>query len=363
MLGRKTVHLDSLQLPLHLAVMKSQINPQQQLFDKLLARYDKKSELVEQLEEILHLGKDAIYRRIKGETDLTANEMILIATKFRISLDDLVPENENSIQFRFNQFETQIETFSDYIEQVLSNMKAFTELPNNELYYATQETPIFVYCMSDILFGFKMYVYGLTAWKFKFLKDKKFSMDVVPRYAIEQATEFGEIYNRIPSTDLWSLTLVDNTLNQIEYLAHTNKFESKDDAIDICESLIHILNHVKHCPEAGKKFAPGINGPNTRSANFQLYFNEMISTNNTILAKSDVLSIMYTTFGTPNFISTTNKKLCLFTENWFKDIIHESTPLSMHSGKTREWFFNNLVNKVVLLRNRLERIMISESYY
>ncbi|HMR43451.1 MAG TPA: helix-turn-helix transcriptional regulator, partial [Saprospiraceae bacterium] len=76
-------------------------NIQNQIFELILNRFPKKSDAVEELSQLFSIGKDAIYRRMRGESVLTPDELQKLAVKFNISLDALAFENKNSVFFTF----------------------------------------------------------------------------------------------------------------------------------------------------------------------------------------------------------------------------------------------------------------------
>ena len=89
---------------------------QQVLLEQIIGSFKKKSDAVERISELLHLGKDAVYRRLRGETLLTPKEIQLLATAFGISLDSLVFQNTNSLIFSMNALSGKIQSFRDFFE-------------------------------------------------------------------------------------------------------------------------------------------------------------------------------------------------------------------------------------------------------
>ena len=63
---------------------------QEQLFDIILNRFPRRVDAVEALCHLLHLAKDPIYRRLRGDTPLLPQELALLAQHFGISLDALI---------------------------------------------------------------------------------------------------------------------------------------------------------------------------------------------------------------------------------------------------------------------------------
>ena len=77
---------------------------QTRLLEQIAKKYQRKSEAVDILSSLLSIGKDAVYRRLRGDTLLTPDEISLLAKEFYISLDSLVLDNTSSVFFNFSAF-------------------------------------------------------------------------------------------------------------------------------------------------------------------------------------------------------------------------------------------------------------------
>ncbi len=331
---------------------------QQGLLNIVLNKFDKKSEAVSFLTSLLDISADGVYRRLRGDTILSPEEITILALEFKISVDNLINNNDENLIFSFNAFDQPVTGFEVYIDQLLYTAKEIQKIENVELYYAVQELSIFFLASFPRIFAFRMFIYGLTYWKFDELQDKNFNPDLVPEQVIEKAKEVVNIYNSIPSHELWDLSLIDNTLNQIEYLATIDRFESIDQIRVLCDDLLEVIAYLRSMAKQGKKH-PLDGNPNTNPAAFDLYYNEFASTNDSLLISSPELKILFTSFGSPDFLRTQNQKFCKHLEDWFKTIISRSTSISSHSERKRDWFFKHLDKKI---RNTLEKIEILYDY-
>ena len=65
--------------------------------ETILGKFSKKSKAVDELSELLQVGKDAVYRRLRGDTVLAPEEMKVLARHFQISIDDFIFEDSNSV--------------------------------------------------------------------------------------------------------------------------------------------------------------------------------------------------------------------------------------------------------------------------
>ena len=322
------------------------------LLEKIVSRFQKKVDAVEALSELLGTGKDAIYRRLRGDTLLTPDELTKLATTYNISLDGLVFEKSDTVFFSFNSFTKPVRSFSDYLEGVQGNFSHVMHLPRVKLYYSSAGIPIFHYCFFKELIAFKLYTWGKTIWDLDSLKGKQFSWDILPFPLLKTTEEILQSYTQLNSLELWSLNIIDTTLNQIEYAVISGDFADEADALTLCDKLIELTHHQQAMAEHGKKFS--LNGSPENGSNLDLFHNELVYTNNTLYIKSDSIRAVFSTFSDPNFISSTDSRMCDYVDSWFQRIISKSDPISVGSEKTRNWFFNGLRRKINNSKTRIQ---------
>ena len=333
---------------------------QSSLLERVLARYPKKTAAVDALMDVLNVNRDGIYRRLRNDTLLSAPEIQTLATTFDISLDEVLSGKDNKISFSYNLYDQPVSSFLHFLGQINQHLKVFTRQPGFRVFYSSRELPIFIYKMFPRLLSFKLYVYGLTTWHFSYLQEKKFSFDLLTPADLETAESTSRMFCAIDSTDLWTLTILEQTLSQIEFMVHAGRFTSPDIAMAVSREVLEVVRHCRAMAEAGKKFMPGFT-PSEANGNFNLFSNELAGTSNTILAISDHQYGLYNTLDSPNFIYTTNPRICRSVEDWFRNLLNESIALSVHSGMSRNIYFNKLEQRTEQHLKKMEYIFGSYS--
>ena len=326
---------------------------QQRLFDRIIENYARKSDAVEEIAELLNVGRDAVYRRMRAETSLTPDELMLLAHRYNISLDRLMDSASSTILFNFNAFERQVQNFEDYLTNVHELIEGVAKLPDSHFYYASQEVPIFHYFYYPELTAFKLYVYGQSVWSLDYLATRPFSFDLLPPAHLRHIEATVEQYNRVPSVSLWNNTVVDNTIQQIEYALEVNAFAERSDALRLLDHLHDLFQHLTRMATLGKKFSPGTQ-PTGASADFELYHNELFHLSNTIYVKTVANRMVFTTFSNPNFLLTTDAHFCDYTEAWIQKVIGRSSGLTAQNERARMTFFNTIFRKINAARKRVE---------
>ena len=330
----------------------SEPNLQEQFFDLLLSRYPRRADAVEELSQLLHLAKDAIYRRMRGDTFLSPAELSKLARHYHISLDALMLGQTNNVLFDFNAFSHKLNDFTDYLGGFIADLEPLRRIPNVHMHFASVEIPVLTYNFLPELISFKLYTWGRTTWNFEYLRDRPFDFDLVTTPVIRLSQTLLEHYVAMDSTELWSVQIVDNTLAQIEYHLYSGGFRRPADALVLCSKLSEWAAHMKAMAAAGKKFKIG-EKPESGRGTLQLFHNEMVYTNITGLITSDYGQMVYAAFCNPNFMKSTDPKLCAFTASWFQTLITKSNPISTSAEKNREWFFGELNKKIERVEQRI----------
>ncbi|MDZ7877644.1 MAG: helix-turn-helix transcriptional regulator [Saprospiraceae bacterium] len=326
------------------------------LFDEILTRFPRRPDAVEALSKLLNLGQDAIYRRMRGDSSLSSDEIALLAKTFNVSLDKFIFKQSDSVVFTFNPFSHKVKSFEDYLKGIETDIEMLIKLPDIKIMDAWTEIPFFYHIYFPELFCFKFYVWGRTIWHFDYLQNRKFTFDTIPVPVVQQAQKILERYRQIPSTQLWSLSIMDNTLTQIEYHINSGSFEHPEDALLLCSKVLELAEHMEKMTVYGKKIAVGGNAERG-GANLELYHNEMLSTNNTIFVQSKVGRFVYTTISNPNFLKTSDDQMCNYTDKWFKNIIEKSRPMSQSGESGRRFFFDRLRKRIEVVRKRVALIV------
>jgi hypothetical protein len=336
-----------------------EVKLQIEFLEQIISRYTRKMEAVDDLCQILNTSRDPIYRRLRGDTALTPDEMVLLARRFNISLDKIVFGKTNEVLFNFNAFSQPVQSFADYLTNFQRNLEQIRRLPGAHLFYTSAEIPIFSYMYFPELLCFKLYVWGRTTWNLKFLEGRKFDFDLISPHDLRTAQSLVEHYNAIESTELWSQTIADNTLAQIEYHLHSGGFRDGQVALRLCERLLDWAAHLKNIAATGKKFVPGRQA-NEHHAPAHIFHNEMIYTNNTVLIKSQVNRVFFAALCNPDFVMTYDDAMCDHIENWFATMLGKSTNITHDSEKNREWFFRGLTKKIETAKKRVELFLGEE---
>jgi hypothetical protein len=325
---------------------------QMRLLDMILERYERRSDGVDDLCRILNSTKNPVYRRLRGETLLSPQEISILAHHYNISIDRLIFENSSKILCSFKPISHKVKDFNEYLHYFLADFEIIRKLPNAVMYGASAEIPVLACAYFPELLCFKLYVWGRTSWDFEYLRDRPFSFDLLTEPVRRQIKDVMGHYNQLSSIELLNVSTMDITLAQIEYQVYSHGFKDPQEALRLCDILQEFTTHLKAMTVAGRKFDLG-SSPSERAAKIDLYHNEIFFTTNISMVKSDLGPVVHFTYNGPNFMRTTDEKFCAFTDKWFKQVMSKSSPMTHVAERTRDWFFRELSKKIERVKQRI----------
>ena len=113
------------------------------------------------------------------------------------------------------------------------------------------------------------------------------------------------------------------------------------------------IHHIQKEAELGFKFMYG-HQPEGVENTFQLYLNEVVYNDNTIIVKTDRGYSAYLTFNVLSLLTTTNQMFCANLNKYLRGLLKKSTLISHTGAKERNHFFNEQFNQINLLKKRLK---------
>lgn len=330
---------------------------QQQFFQQIKSRLPQHVALVDEVEEVLSISSDSAYRRIRGEKELSFGEMYKLSRHFGISADEaLQTATSSEISFRYSPLNPDTFGLKDYIKLAYETVKKLSDAPGREMIYAAKDIPLFHFFHSDELGAFKAFVWQKTLLNFPEFEDRHFSFADADKELLSIGRRLLQLYDRIPSTELWNVETLNSTLRQIEFYAEAKYFTEPSDALLLLDKVDAYIDHLKKEAELGQKFEMD-REPDDSSASFKMYNNEIILSDNMVLVMTDDWKITFLTHNAINFLSTSNHYFNDTTYAWFSNLIRKSSLISTVSEKHRNQFFSALKQNVKRSRERVKYLI------
>ncbi len=322
---------------------------QSTFLDQVRRKLPPNHSFVDELAELLSVSRDSAYRRIRGETVLSLDEIRLLTDKYGISLDEFLSPSKERISF---QLKANFVDGGKWLKSVIDSLEIVTASPEKEkeLIYDSKDLPIFHFFQYPRLAAFKIYF-----WMKTFSAETKFNLGkydakLLDKKLLTMGEKIWEKYSQIPSTEIVTYEFLNVTLRQIEYAHECGSFNNAQEAIDLCEDCSLLVNHLKHQAEIGSKLTFGSKEPGGK---FSLYLNEVLLGSNTILLSVGSRRIVFITPNNFNLLMTTHESFCQITVDHINNMINKSVLISVSAGKERSKFFNRVSETIQIVKDRL----------
>ncbi len=308
--------------------------------------------IVDVLSDLLQISTDSVYRRLRNETSLAIEEVARICEHFNISFDELNSiDNASSVTFTFSPLST-VADYKGYLRSIRDDMAQFSRVPNSKITWAAEDIPIFHHFRFPFLGTFKVYYWFHCIIHTEEHKDRKFNPALIDDEIKELCKEIYNLYARIPSTEIWTDLTVASLFVQVDYVWQSGLFETREDALQICELIGQQISKIQK--EAELTYKLGFNDePILGEDTFKLYHSDIEIGNNTIFVNTGHNKILYLTHNTMNKIVTINRQFCDSTESWINNLKKKSNLISGVSEKQRFQFFNRIKTQLQALETRI----------
>lgn len=167
----------------------------------------------------------------------------------------------------------------------------------------------------------------------------------VEKHIADLAAGLLQVYNQIPSVEIWNIECVNSTIQQIEFYKDAKVFNCTADMVTLYDCMEAMIDHIQKQAEYGTKYVKGEN-PELKAPNFRLFSNQVVLANNTLLICTGKSSLAIINYGILNYMATRDRSFCEFTRNELHNIIRRSTLISSVSEIQRTRFFDSFRKKI-----------------
>ncbi|MDQ3108334.1 MAG: hypothetical protein M3R17_00425 [Bacteroidota bacterium] len=327
---------------------------QEQFIQRLKETIPPNHSLVDEMADLLGVSTDSAYRRIRGETALTIDEVSKICSHYRIAFDyaGVTGGRGDSVTFSYNHLSDNPESFEKYLENIVSDLRQIKPLEKKEIIFAAEDVPIFHHFQFPKLSAFKLFYWSRSILNAGTPEGKMFEPSAVSQKMLDTVKEIYELYLHIPSIEIWSEDTLNSTLKQLEYYWESGLFKNKKDMNDVLDDIAKMIKRIEWQAAHSTKFHGEVPGAST-TQNYTLYNSELMIGNNCVLISAGAGRRVYISHNTFNTMVTTNAGFCDETENWLKNLIKKSTPISGVSEKQRFRFFKSMNDKIAKMQERV----------
>lgn len=326
---------------------------QQYLFNAIRNRIKEDNSIAEEIAKLLDISTDSAYRRIRGEKTISLDELQILCSHYQVSFDQMMNVHSKGIVFQGQYLDKNNFRFEEYVTSMMHNMAYMNSFKEKCFYYLCKDLPIFHQYHIREIAAFKWFFYLKTYFHFPGFEKKKFNFSDHPDELFNIEKKVLELYNQIPSVEIWNLENMNMFFRQIEFYRDCQVFESDKDVLILYEAIEKLWTHLEKQAALGYKFNYG--DPEQKPiGEFKMYFNEVLLGDNNMLVELDGTLLSYISHTTINFMLT---KDIAFNQNMYQHIQNQmkrSTLISEVSEKERSRFFRIVREKIVARKQGLK---------
>lgn len=297
----------------------------------------------DELAERLDISRDSAYRRIRGETVLSLEEVKKLYDRYGVSIDAILSTSSDMALFHHRALTTDY-SLGRWLNSVGKNFEIVNGFDSKELIIAAKDMPVFHYFRFPELSSFKMFFWLKTVMKDPGYIEKLFNEDIVPKELIAAGSRIWKLYSTVPATEIWSDEAINDTLKQIEFYLECGFFSDLKQPARLCDHLIDITNIIREEAAEGKR---------KEGASYKLFMNEIVIADNTVFARMDTKRVVYINYNTLNLLTTRQESFCEKTEAYLKNLMKNSVLISATAEKERNKFFNKMKTRIETFKAKL----------
>ena len=332
--------------------MDKKTDIQMQLFQRIRNQIPDHVSLVDDIAELLEISNDSAYRRIRGKKPLSLHEVQKLYQRYRISIDDLAESSIDTITFKSNLLEEGSFSFKDWLENLFSYTASTSREDQSEIMFILNELNIFHIIQIPEVCAFKLFFWQKSNLDFPKYRDACFSLDEVEEDHCKLYEGIIDQYVKINTIEMTTDECLNSYLKQILYYSEAGYFKSRNDALQLCEKLLELVDHQQKQAELGFKFPYG-KYPAGEEGNLQLYYNDIILADNTVLIRAEDSYTSFITTNAINLLLTHNKAFYQYNHTWGKNLLAKSTLISGIAEKERNRFFLKLREQIHRVSEKL----------
>lgn len=305
------------------------------------------------LSDVLNISPDAVYRRYRNETPLTIQEVKTICNHYNISFDALCEIGDGKVVFSYPPLDTFDFSLESYLEGILVAFQKLKSLSEAEIILSVNNIQFFQLLNFPHLVRFKLYFWAKTHLQIPDYKNALFQHEKTSDTAFSLGKEILQIYNAIPSQEIYDPEFMRGFLRQIQYYYNAHLFENPEYALFLYDRMLLLSSHLKEQANCGKKFIYGTQAPASGN-DFKMYLNETINSDVTFYYESKELKGLYLTHNIMNYLETTNPNYVNDSKLIIDKQLTNSSLISNVNEKERNNFFFEFDRTINSFKKKIE---------
>lgn len=299
-----------------------------------------KEKLANILMDTLYIGKEAVYRRLRGEVPFTLAEAAVISRKLGLSLDKIVGISfQNNAVFSMNVVKNNspFKSYYSILDRHIKRFRTIKEEPESEISTSSNIIPLTLSSKYNVLSKFRLFKW---MYQVENIKNKHFDELEIPQELGEKQKEFAFMASHIHAINyIWDSTIFHNLVNEIQYFCSIHLISDKDKE-QIKTELFLLIDELESLT---------VRGQNRLGSDVRIYISNInFEATYSYLETSSIQLCMMRIYSI-NSITTQDKEMSSYIKEWIQSLKKFSTLISESGEMQRIQFFKQQRETVNLL--------------
>lgn len=338
--------------PYFYKVMEKAPGLQQIFFQQIRNQVPDNLSFVNEVAGLLEISSDSAYRRIRGEKELSLDEMLKLGMHYGISLDATFNIRGNSVVFSHHGLQSGTEKINQWLSLIIRDFHQASKARTIDIIYAAKDPPIWQYFQFPEIAAFKFFFWNKTLFEDPEHEDKLFSLDDTDSDNLAIGRDLLKVSMNLPTTEIWNEDTFNMFTRQLEYYWLSGYFKKRDDLLNLMDKLEKWVRHMQKQADHGFKFIYG-EPAEGRANSFKMYHNEVVLNDNAIFARIDNITSVYLTYNVISLLISREPGFCRDVELFLQGLITKSNLISLSGEKARNLYFNKLMSIISASKARL----------
>ncbi len=276
---------------------------QTRLFDQIRSKLPPDAPLGKALMEDLDLSRDSAYRRARGETSLTPEEIQALCLKYEISFDRILGVEGKAVTFQYNPLQRSEFSFETYLKGINDGFTRMMSQRSQILYYSSLDMIIFQVFNFPALTRFKLLYFAKTYLKIPRWEEEKFHRGWTGNISTELIADSLHKYVRVPSTEVIDYECAKGLIREIVSFWELGHIASREDALFLLDEVEKLMEHFRDQIRDGRKSEFG-KPVITEADSYSVNMHETYLQDNTFIAETNAYRMLYITHNMMNYLYT-----------------------------------------------------------
>ena len=112
---------------------------QHSIFQQIKRSIPSSHSFIHEIAELLSISYDSAYRRVRGEKELTIDDLYKLATRYNLSIDSIFNVQSRNVTFNCVSLDSETFKVKDWLRLVLENIKNISSASEKEIIYAAKD--------------------------------------------------------------------------------------------------------------------------------------------------------------------------------------------------------------------------------